>query len=118
MSKKFRRIKYADIRAWVKTAVAQEDAKPLDPIWKGEPSEGASIFRSTKIGTENTRFWSPHPYLITTTTNKKPLKTELGKQFLRAGLIPRPIKAHHFETRAGRSPAPSKTQFFRSIGCN
>jgi hypothetical protein len=50
MSKKSGQIKYADIRPWVKTGVAEEDAKPLNPIWKGEPSEGASIFRSTKSG--------------------------------------------------------------------
>ena len=31
--------KYADIRPWVKMAVTQEDAKPSNPMWKGEPSE-------------------------------------------------------------------------------
>jgi hypothetical protein len=24
---------------WVKTAVAEEDAKPSNPMWKGEPNE-------------------------------------------------------------------------------
>jgi hypothetical protein len=30
---------YADIRPWVKTAVSQEETKPQNPMWKGEPSE-------------------------------------------------------------------------------
>jgi hypothetical protein len=29
---------YADIRPWVKTAVAEEDANPPDQLWKNEPS--------------------------------------------------------------------------------
>ena len=39
MSKQSPQIKYADIRPWVKTAVAQEDAKPPTPMWTGKPSE-------------------------------------------------------------------------------
>lgn len=39
MSIKSEQNKYADIRLWVKIAVAEEDAKPSSRLWKGEPSK-------------------------------------------------------------------------------
>ena len=39
MPEKSRQNSYADIRPWVKIAVAQEDAKPSDQLWENEPSE-------------------------------------------------------------------------------
>ena len=39
MLKKSNQENYADIRPWVKTAVSQEETKPQNPMWKGEPSE-------------------------------------------------------------------------------
>ena len=39
MKKSPREKKYADIKPWVKIAVGQEDGKPQNPMWEGEPSE-------------------------------------------------------------------------------
>jgi hypothetical protein len=39
MLKKSTQENYADIGPWVKAAVSQEDAKPQNPMWNGEPSE-------------------------------------------------------------------------------
>ncbi len=43
MKKSPREKKYGDIKPWVKIAVAQEDAKPSNPMWKGEPREDKII---------------------------------------------------------------------------
>ena len=34
---------YPDVRPWVKRAIAQEDAKPPDRMWKGEPGEAEVV---------------------------------------------------------------------------
>ena len=39
MFKKSNQNDYADIIPWVKKAVSQEETKPQNPMWKGEPSE-------------------------------------------------------------------------------
>ena len=56
MSKKSTQIKYADIRAWAKTAVTQEDAKPSSPMWRGEPGEEKVI----KAHEKRVRFLRKH----------------------------------------------------------
>ena len=48
MARKSPQNKYVDIRPWVKVAVAQEDAKPSNPMWKGEPSEEEIIKEQQK----------------------------------------------------------------------
>jgi len=56
MSKKSTQANYADIKPWVKIAVAQEGAKPADPLWKDEPSTE----KIAKLQQQRIRFLRKH----------------------------------------------------------
>jgi hypothetical protein len=61
-------------------------------------------------------FWSPHFYLITSTTDKVILKKKLCKLFSKTEEVPRPVKITSFKNKAFRRSYALKMNFRRRIG--